>query len=158
MYMDHLLNPKAPSRKTAVLSPVPGFNFHYGLLALLPQLLKVKPHFQELASLVWSVPLPEYLILGGKKSMVFHTRTLTTGTAKVQFCSWSFWKKAWQTMAVASWKVQSAMREELMPFNRCLSSLWVTSQICRGADSMLLVKRWKTVSSLLLIEMSFCQV
>lgn len=52
MYMDHLLNPKAPSRKTTVLSSVPGFNFHYGLLALLPQLLKVKPNFQELASLV----------------------------------------------------------------------------------------------------------
>ncbi|KAM9281785.1 F-box/WD repeat-containing protein 10-like [Morus bassanus] len=40
MWMDHLLNPKAASRKTAVLSPVPGFDFHYGLLALLLQLLK----------------------------------------------------------------------------------------------------------------------
>lgn len=55
--------------------------------------------------------------------MVFHTRTLTTGTAEERFCSGSLWEKAWQAMAIVSWKVQSATQEEVMPLNRSLSSL-----------------------------------
>lgn len=62
--MDHLLNPKAASGKTAVLSPVPVPDLRYALPALLLQPLKAKPHLQGLASLVRRVPLSGYLILG----------------------------------------------------------------------------------------------